>query len=151
MAETDSASPPVTPADDRPPVKPVKRRGFARRHWKGLTLATVVLVPLAAMAIWVTATLGVSYSTGVRTGYNQKLSKKGWVCKTWEGELAISAIPGSAPQLFDYSVRNDSLARLIESLGGQLVTLEYAQHKGVPTKCFGETEYYVTGVRKAGA
>ena len=141
MAETDTGAPPVTPE---------KKRGFARRHWKGLTLSTIVLVPIAVMAIWITATLGVSYSKGVRTGYNQKLTNKGWLCKTWEGELAITPIPGTAPQIFDYSVRSDSLAHLIETLGGQLVTLDYEQHKGVPTKCFGETEYYVTGVRKAG-
>ena len=145
MSESDIREPDVPPV-----VREEKRRGFARRHWKGLTLATIVLVPLAVMAIWVTATLGVSYSKGVRTGYNQKLSEKGWLCKTWEGELAISSIPGSAPQLFQYSVRSDSVAHAIEALGGQLVTLEYAQHKGVPTKCFGETEYYVTSVRKAG-
>jgi hypothetical protein len=147
MAETDSGAPTVTPAD----TKPVKRHGFARRHWKGLTLATIVLVPLAAVALWVTATLGVSYESGDHVGYNQKLARKGWLCKTWEGELALNSAPGVAPQIFRYSVRSDSVAHAIDALAGQRVTLTYEQHKGVPTKCFGESEYYVTGVRKAGA
>jgi len=34
-------------------------------------------------------TLQVVYSDGERVGYIQKISRKGWVCKTWEGELAM--------------------------------------------------------------
>jgi len=142
--------PEITEPVDRPDVRPEKKRGFARRHWKGLLLSLIVLVPAAVMAVWLTATLAFSYSSGERTGYNQKLSKKGWLCKTWEGELAQSNVPGQAPQLFMYSVRSDSVAQAIEAAAGERVTLQYEQHKGVPTKCFGETEYYVTGVRKAG-
>ena len=142
--------PEITEPVDRPDVRPEKKRGFARRHWKGLLLSLIVLVPAAVMAVWLTATLAFSYSSGERTGYNQKLSKKGWLCKTWEGELAQSNVPSQAPQLFMYSVRSDSVAQAIEAAAGERVTLQYEQHKGVPTKCFGETEYYVTGVRKAG-
>ncbi|AHG88835.1 hypothetical protein J421_1298 [Gemmatirosa kalamazoonensis] len=143
--------PEITEPIARPDVRPEKKRGFARRHWKGLLLSLIVLVPAAVMAVWLTATLAYSYSSGERTGYNQKLSKKGWLCKTWEGELAQSNVPGQAPQLFMYSVRSDSVAQAIEAAAGERVTLQYEQHKGVPTKCFGETEYYVTGVRKAGS
>jgi hypothetical protein len=130
-------------------VRSERKEGFARRHWKGLLLSLILLVPAAAMAIWMTVTLAYSYSKGDRTGYNQKLSKKGWICKTWEGELAQSNVPGSAPQLFMYSVRSDSVAQAINNMAGERVTLTYEEHRGVPTKCFGETDYYVTGVRKA--
>jgi hypothetical protein len=147
----DAPSEPVVGPPPPPPAPPVKRRGFARRHWKGLTLATVVLLPLAAVALWVTTTLAYSYSSGWRAGFNQKISRKGWVCKTWEGELAISSVPGVAPTIWSYSVRSDSVARAIEALAGQQVEIHYAQHKGVPTKCFGETEYYADGVRKVGS
>jgi hypothetical protein len=140
-----------TTRDVPPAVAPEKKRGFARRHWKGLLLSTVVLVPIAAFVIWVTASLAYTYSSGERVGYNQKLSHKGWICKTWEGELAITAQPGVAPEIFHYSVRSDSVAKAIQALAGDRVQLHYEQHKGVPTSCFGETEYFVTGVDKAGA
>jgi hypothetical protein len=140
----------MTATPDSSPGTPVveRKRGFARRHWKGLLLSTIVLVPLAVVAIWITATLGFSYSSGERTGYNQKLSHKGWICKTWEGELALTSAPGVAPEIWRYSVRSDSIAHAIDALSGQRVKIHYEQHKGVPTKCFGETEYFATGVEK---
>jgi hypothetical protein len=95
-------------------------------------------------------TLGFSYSSGERVGYVQKLSHKGWLCKTWEGELQMVAIPGSAPTIFTFSVRADSLARVIESAAGKQVSLQYEQHVGVPSSCFGDTEYFVVGVRIVG-
>ena len=133
-----------TPTVDKP------RRGFFRRHWLGLTLATILLVPAAVFAVWATATLGYAYSAGDRTGWNQKLSHKGWICKTWEGELAMTAAPGVAPEIFRYSVRSDSVARAIDALAGQRVKLRYEEHRGVPTSCFGETNYFATGVEKVG-
>ncbi|MBV9879261.1 MAG: hypothetical protein JO180_02145 [Gemmatirosa sp.] len=129
----------------------VPRRGFARRHWKGLLLTVVLLGPAGVFAAWTTATLAYSYSSGRRAGYNQKISRKGWICKTWEGELAVSSVPGVAPEIFRYSVRSDSVAHAIEALAGERVTIFYDQHGGVPTSCFGETEYFATGVEKAGS
>ena len=124
------------------------RPTFARRHWGKLTLAALVLAPLAVFGVWAAATLGYSYSSGQRVGYNQKLSRKGWICKTWEGELALSNVPGQAPELFRYSVRDDAVAAQIQALEGARVALDYEQHRGVPTSCFGETEYFATGVRR---
>ena len=139
------------PADAPPPnreevVEP--RRGFLRRHWGKLGIFTVILLPALIFTIWAGITLSFSYSTGERVGYVQKLSRKGWLCKTWEGELQMSNIPGSAPLLFEFSVRSDSIARAIEAISGRRVSLSYEQHVGVPTRCFGETEYYITGVRE---
>jgi len=121
--------------------------GFARRHWGKMTLLIIVLVPLIGMSIWVGVTLGYTYSEGTRTGYVQKLSHKGWLCKTWEGELAMTTVPGTAPQIFNFSVRSDSVAREIEKIEGAQVQLHYKEHRGVPTACFGETSYFVDGVR----
>jgi len=123
------------------------RPGFGRRHWGKLTLLVLVLVPLIGMSLWVVTTLSYTYSEGSRTGFVQKLSHKGWLCKTWEGELAMSTQPGTAPQIFNFSVRSDSVAREIEKIEGHQVTLYYKEHRGVPTSCFGETQYYVDGVR----
>lgn len=134
---------PALPVEPTPAVRP----GFGRRHWGKLTLLTLVLVPLIGMSLWVGITLSYTYSEGTRTGFVQKLSRKGWLCKTWEGELAMSTQPGTAPQIFNFSVRSDSVAHEIEKIEGHQVTLFYKEHRGVPTSCFGETPYYVDGVR----
>jgi hypothetical protein len=135
-----------TPSDLTAAAAP-KPRSFLRRHWGKLTIAAIVLTPGLVFAIWAAATLGFTYSSGERVGYVQKLSLKGWLCKTWEGELQMSAIPGSAPLIFPFTVRSDSLARVIQTAAGKQVALHYEEHQGVPTTCFGESAYYVVGVR----
>ena len=87
-----------------------------------------------------------SYSSGERAGYVQKFSQKGWLCKTWEGELAIVAIPGSLPEIFKFTVRDDKVAADINAVMGKRVALSYEQHLGIPSTCFGETGYYVSKV-----
>ena len=130
-----------------PAAAPAPTPSFARRHWGKMTLLTIVLVPLIGMSLWIGVTLSYTYSDGTRTGYVQKLSHKGWTCKTWEGELAMTTVPGTAPQIFNFSVRSDSIAREIEKIEGAQVQLHYKEHRGVPTACFGETTYFVDGVR----
>ena len=110
-------------------------------------LLMVLIVPIALFAGWSWLTLAYSYSTGERAGYAQKLSQKGWLCKTWEGELAMVNLPGAMPEIFKFTVRSDSIAHLLEKNLGKRVSLSYAEHRGVPTSCFGETGYYVTNVR----
>ncbi len=124
----------------------------ATPKWKRILRISVivaVILPIVLFTFWTWATLSWSYSDGERAGTLQKFSKKGWVCKTWEGELQVSTIPGSAPILWDFSVRNDIVASQIEEAvahNGRVV-LTYEEHRGVPTSCFGETQYFVTGVR----
>ena len=119
------------------------------RVWLLLFLILIVL-PACLFTAWTWITLHFSYSTGERAGYIQKISKKGWICKTWEGELAMSTFPGTAPQIFTFSVRDDAVAEKIENAAGQRVALRYEQHKGVPSSCFAETEYFITSVRTIG-
>jgi hypothetical protein len=107
----------------------------------------VIVAPIVAMGIWTASSLGFSYSSGERAGYLQKVSKRGWLCKTWEGEIQLVAVPGSSPERFAFTTRSDSVAAELNKFNGQRVVLNYDQHKGVPSSCFGETEYYVTGVR----
>jgi hypothetical protein len=121
-----------------------------RRTRLRLTLLLVIVSPMCLFAAWVWITLHFSYSSGQRAGYVQKISKKGWLCKTWEGELAMSTVPGTAPQIFTFSVHDDAVAEKIENSAGQRVALSYEQHKGVPGSCFGETEYFITAVRPIG-
>ena len=123
------------------------RASWRRRHWRPLTLLTLILIPALLFAGWSWVTLTYAYSKGDRAGYAQKLSEKGWLCKTWEGELAMANLPGAMPEIFRFSVRNDSIAKLLESNLGKRVSLSYEQHRGIPTSCFGETEYYITNMR----
>jgi len=130
-----------------PPGQDPVRHGFARRNWGKLTILGLVTAPILFFTLWAGITLSFSYSDGTRTGFVQKLSHKGWVCKTWEGEMAMTAQPGVAPQIFHFSVRDDSVAAMITALEGRQVTVEYSEHRGVPTRCFGETGYFVKAVR----
>ena len=106
----------------------------------------VVLGAIALFAIYILIALNWSYSTGERAGFLQKVSNKGWICKTWEGELSLVAMPGAAPEKFLFTVRDEAVAQKIIAAAGKRVTLNYEQHKGLPTSCFGDTDYFVTGV-----
>ncbi len=118
-----------------------------RSHRIRTLVALLILIPVVVFSLWAWVTLGYTYSNGHRGGYVQKISKKGWLCKTWEGELAMANLPGTMPEIFRFTVRKDSVALLIEKNVGKRVSLSYEQHRGVPTTCFGETEYFVTGIR----
>lgn len=105
-------------------------------------LGLVVLIALIFSAYtWIA--LSWSYSTGERAGLMQKISRKGWLCKTWEGELLLTSMPGAIPEKFEFTVRDNELANQLVEHTGQRLVLTYAQHKGVPSSCFGDTEYFV--------
>jgi len=109
-----------------------------------LLLALVVAALLAALYFFVA--LSWSYSSGERAGWVQKLSKKGWVCKTWEGELALVSLPGSSVEKFYFTIRDDGVAEQLMKDMGKRVSLHYEEKVGLPTSCFGETRYFVTKV-----
>jgi hypothetical protein len=117
-----------------------------RRVLKGLIVLALLALGLGALYLF--AATRWSYSSGERAGYIQKFSKKGWVCKTWEGEIAMASFPGTAPQLFAFTVRDDAVAAEINRQLGARVVLSYEQHLGLPD-CFGETQYWVNAVRRA--
>lgn len=112
-----------------------------------LLLILLGLVLLLAVG-WTWFSLSWSYADGERAGYVQKFSNKGWLCKTWEGEIAMVTMPGAIPEKFEFTVRDEVVAQQINALAGKRVVLSYRQHKFVPTTCFGETEYFVAGVRE---
>jgi hypothetical protein len=109
-------------------------------------LGMVVFALLAAFTLYIWAVFSWSYSQGERAGFLQKVSYKGWVCKTWEGELSLVAMPGAAPEKFLFTVRDDAVAKQLNAVAGKRVTLQYEQHRGLPTSCFGDTDYFVVGV-----
>lgn len=111
---------------------------------KTLSIMTgLVLLIGVIFSAYVWISLSWSYSTGERAGLMQKISRKGWLCKTWEGELLLTSMPGAIPEKFQFSVRDDELANQLMEYTGQKLVLTYAQHKGIPTSCFGDTEYFV--------
>lgn len=117
--------------------------GFRPLRWLAAVLALAVLG--AAAYTWFVLTW--SFSAGERAGYVQKLSRKGWLCKTWEGEMALVSMPGTVAEKFPFTVRSDAVARRINDSIGARVALTYEQHIGIPTTCFGESQYFVTGVK----
>ena len=123
-----------------------------RMGWRGkivLWTLTVVVVLVLGFAAYTWSALHYGYAQGDRAGFGQKFSQKGWLCMPVEGEFAMANLPGTTPEIFDFSVRSDSIAKLITASMGKRVDITYQQHTGVPTRCFGETEYFVTGVRDA--
>lgn len=109
-------------------------------------LVLPLLVLLALFAGYAFVAVKWSYSSGERAGWVQKLSNKGWVCKTWEGELVLASLPGSVPEKFAFTIQNDAVAALVNKAMGKRVALHYEEKVGLPGSCFGETRYYITGV-----
>jgi hypothetical protein len=107
----------------------------------GIVVAALLLV---AGYFWVV--LSWNYSTGERAGWVQKFSKKGWVCKTWEGEMAMVSMPGATQEKFFFTVWDDAVAGEINKVMGKRVSLHYEEKVGLPSSCFGETRHYVTKV-----
>jgi|SRR5678809_481858 hypothetical protein len=141
-----------TPETTEPPAAPAPAPAPVRKKRRALVIIPIliIVIPAVVFALWTWVALGYTYAVGDRAGYIQKISKKGWLCKTWEGELAMANLPGTMPQIFAFTVRNDSIAQVIEQNAGKQVSLTYEQHRGVPTSCFGETEYFVTSVHRTG-
>ena len=113
---------------------------------KSLTILLVSAIALFSLYVYIA--LNWSYSSGERAGFLQKVSHKGWICKTWEGELSLVAMPGAAPEKFLFTVRDEAVAQKVSAAAGKRVTLNYEQHKGLPSSCFGDTDYFVVDVKE---
>ncbi len=106
-----------------------------------------LLIPIVLFGLYTWATLNWVYSSGERAGYVQKLSQKGFVCKTYEGELVLVSMPGTQAEKFFFTVRNAAIAKRINETVGKRVRLIYEEHVGIPTSCFGETGFFVQDVQ----
>jgi hypothetical protein len=107
----------------------------------------LLIIPIALFALYTWATLTWVYSSGERAGYVQKLSQKGYVCKTYEGELILVSMPGTQAEKFFFTVRDATIAKRINETVGKRVRLIYEEHVGIPTSCFGETGFFVQDVQ----
>lgn len=112
-----------------------------------LKIALVIVTLMLLVTAWLFFAWHWSYSEGERAGWVQKFSRKGWVCKTWEGELALVSLPGtSTVEKFQFTVHDEATAQAISKVMGKRVNLHYGEKVGLPSSCFGETRYFVTGV-----
>jgi hypothetical protein len=113
--------------------------GIKRRGRFGRFVVILLVLVLVIGALWTWFSLSWAYSEGERAGILQKFSKKGWICKTYEGELALYVVGGVAPQLWYFSARDDKVAEQLAGAVGSQVRIHYTEHRGVPTSCFAET------------
>jgi len=119
-----------------------------RRRWKLWALAAgLIALPVVSLGLYTLAALGWSYSDGERAGILQKFSHKGWICKTYEGELALYVVPGVAPTIWEFTVRDPAVADRLNAALGKHVSLHYEEHRGLPTSCLGQTAYFVDDVK----
>ena len=126
----------------------LKETGAKAKKWGIRIVVGGILLAIVGVALYTFATLSYSYSKGERVGFVQKLSQRGWLCKTNEGDLAMVNIVGQQAEIFHFSVRDDAVAQKIETFAGHKVALQYEEHKGVPSSCFGDTTYFIVGVKK---
>lgn len=116
------------------------------KSWILRTLALLLVAAIVILAAWTWIALSFTYSTGERAGYVQKISKKGWIFKTWEGELAMANLPGAMPEVFHFSSRDDAVAKQLQETLGRRVRIKYEEHVGIPLNWFGDTPYFVVGM-----
>ena len=117
----------------------------ARHRWGRVAVLLLAgLLLLVVLYTWLA--LHWDYSNGYRSGTLQKFSKRGWVCKTYEGELWQSVVTNIAPKVWEFSVRDEHVVQALDSLVGKEVRMHYTEHRGVPTSCFADTPYYVDSV-----
>ena len=82
-------------------------------------LLSLVLIGLAGLAAYTWIMLNWSYGSGERAGYVQKFSNRGYVCKTWEGELLMTTVPGVIPEKFEFTVRDPAIAGQLMAAAGK--------------------------------
>jgi hypothetical protein len=114
----------------------------------GRILLIVLVLAVLLVGLWSWFALSWSYSEGERAGVLQKFSKKGWICKTYEGELALYVVSGVAPQIWYFSTRDEALAKQLSAAVGESIRLHYSEHRGLPTSCFAETPYFAESFSK---
>ena len=106
----------------------------------------IIILPIILLGLYTWGALSWVYSSGERAGYVQKFSNRGYVCKTWEGELVLVSMPGTQAEKFNFTVRDDAVAAKVNASLGQRVKIIYAEHKGIPTSCFGDSPYFVSDI-----
>lgn len=88
------------------------------------------------------------FSDGERKGVLVKITKKGNVFKTYEGEMWLSCRQLVNPEKFLFSIEDKALADTLGNLQDQCIQVKYTQfRKSLPWR--GDSEYIITGFTKA--
>lgn len=132
-----------------PPGLPNSGRGGDWTHKIKRFLIALLVTPVILSVLYSVIVLNWNYADGERSGYLQKFSRKGWICKTYEGELAMTTVPGTAPVIWEFSVWDEGVAKKMNGLLGKRVIVHYREYRNIPTDCFGATDYFVDGVTPA--
>lgn len=103
----------------------------------------LIVLPALLFSLYTWASLNWVYSSGEQAGYVQKFSLKGYLCKTWEGEIVLVSMPGTQAEKFFFTVHDEAVAKKVNDSMGLRVKIHYQEHKGIPSSCFGETPYFV--------
>jgi hypothetical protein len=114
----------------------------------GKVLIGILIAIVLGLTAFTWLTLHWSYSDGERAGLLQKFSRRGWICKTYEGEMVLATVATVNAEKFLFTVRDEDIAKQLIADIGQHVKVHYEQRKWIPTSCFGDTEYFVTSVRQ---
>lgn len=144
MTNPPPETPQPEPADHTAATSPRRRRSWRRRAKLGVL--GVVVFAVLFVALYTVVMLHYAYSSGSKAGYLQLFEDRGWLCKTSEGELLITSAPGVAPETWKFSVRNDAVAAQLRPAVGKRVLVFYEEHRGLPTNCFGATNFFVDSV-----
>lgn len=110
-------------------------------------LILLIVLPILIFAAYTWVTLSWVYSSGERAGYVQKFSSKGYLCKTWEGEIVLVSMPGTQAEKFNFTVKNATVAKQVINSLGKRVRISYEEHKGIPSSCFGDSPYFVNNIQ----
>jgi hypothetical protein len=139
--------PPTAPAPAQPPAAaPAKpQKTFADRFARFVLI--MVVVGIVGFALYTWAALNYTYSEGERVGYARKLSNRGWICKTWEGEISMTNAVGAQESTFAFTVRDPAVVEKFRALEGKHVTILYKERVGIPSSCFGDTPFHAYDVR----
>ena len=88
----------------------------------------------------------VPYSEGVRSGELIKISKKGVLVKTWEGEISQGI---SGAQIFSFSVldKDEDVIQKLKDYQGQYVKVNYTERYAT-FFWLGDTKYFITQVEQ---
>lgn len=140
-------------ATENSTTKEVKKDSTFKKIWSRLKIgiAIIFLLIIATICFFIFG----SYSEGYRAGNVMKLSKKGVIFKTWEGELNVGGLQGGgeggdmATTVWSFSVSNDEVVKQIEKAvdDGSKVKLHYVEKYFQLDFC-GDTKYFVTEVEK---
>lgn len=110
-------------------------------------IISLIVLPVLIFAAYTWVTLSWVYSSGERAGYVQKFSSKGYLCKTWEGEIVLVSMPGTQAEKFNFTVKNATIAKQVINSLGKRVRISYEEHKGIPSSCFGDSPYFVNSIQ----